>query len=63
MPKSILDPSFRYTPSERTDIRKRFDDVRQKLRAEADRQAKERAEAEQDTKRIVDIFDKRRSKA
>jgi hypothetical protein len=29
--KSILDPTFRYTPSHQTDIRKRFDEERKRL--------------------------------
>lgn len=29
--KSILDPTFRYTPSHKTDIRKTFDRIRREL--------------------------------
>ena len=41
--KSILDPTFRYTPSVQTDVRKTFARVRRELRAQT---AKENAEAE-----------------
>ena len=41
--KSILDPTFRYTPSVQTDVRKTFARVRRELRAQS---AKENAEAE-----------------
>ena len=38
MHKSILDPSFRYSPSHATDIRKTFERVREELkRAAAER--------------------------
>jgi len=33
--KSILDPNFRYVPSDQTDIRKTFARVRRELRREA----------------------------
>lgn len=32
--KSILDPSFRYTPSHATDIRKRFEEIRRQQEEE-----------------------------
>jgi|KBSMisStandDraft_5_1062788.scaffolds.fasta_scaffold2670183_1 hypothetical protein len=38
--KSILDPSFRYTPSINTDIRKTFARIRRDLRAESERAIK-----------------------
>jgi hypothetical protein len=41
--KSILDPTFRYTPSVQTDVRKTFARIRRELRAQ---NAKEGAEAE-----------------
>lgn len=33
--KSILDPTFRYTPSVQTDVRKTFARIRRELRAQA----------------------------
>ena len=41
--KSILDPTFRYTPSVQTDVRKIFARIRRELRAQ---DAKAGAEAE-----------------
>ena len=41
--KSILDPTFRYTPSVQTDVRKTFARIRRELRAQ---QAKEGTEGE-----------------
>jgi hypothetical protein len=41
--KSILDPTFRYTPSVQTDVRKTFARIRRELRAQG---TKEGAEAE-----------------
>lgn len=38
--KSILDPSFRYTPSAATDVRKTFARVRREQRKQAEQQAK-----------------------
>lgn len=35
MSKSLLDPDFKYTPAEDTDIRKTFAKVRQRMKAEA----------------------------
>jgi len=42
--KSILDPSFRYTNSVETDLRKTFARVRRELRNQQQRQALARAE-------------------
>ena len=42
--KSILDPSFRYTPSANTDLRKTFARVRREMRRQS------RAEAESSAK-------------
>lgn len=33
-PRSILDPAFRYTPADKTDIRRLFDRVRRELEAQ-----------------------------
>ena len=41
--KSILDPTFRYTPSVQTDVRKTFARIRRELRAQ---EAKAGTEAE-----------------
>jgi hypothetical protein len=41
--KSILDPTFRYTPSVQTDVRKTFARIRRELRAQ---QVKEGTEEE-----------------
>jgi hypothetical protein len=41
--KSILDPTFRYTPSVQTDVRKTFARIRRELRAQ---NAKQDAEGE-----------------
>ena len=41
--KSILDPTFRYTPSVQTDVRKTFARIRRELRAQ---EAKAGSEAE-----------------
>jgi hypothetical protein len=43
--KSILDPSFRYTPSFNTDLRKTFARIRRDHRQEADRSAQVTADA------------------
>lgn len=43
--KSILDPSFRYTNSVETDLRKTFARVRREQKAAAIQQASERAAA------------------
>lgn len=43
--KSLLDPTFQYVPSVKTDIRKTFARVRREQKAEADRQAALKAEA------------------
>ena len=39
--KSILDPTFRYTPSVQTDVRKTFARIRRELRAQEARPAAE----------------------
>ena len=49
--KSILDPTFQYTPSASTDLRKTFARVRRELRK------RERAEAEA-SKKVSPIFDR-----
>jgi hypothetical protein len=58
--KSILDPTFKYTPAVQTDIAATF----RRIRREADKQAKENAEREaldkENTARVVAIYDKRR---
>jgi hypothetical protein len=43
--KSILDPSFRYTNSGETDLRKTFSRVRRELRNQHQQQAVARAES------------------
>ena len=43
--KSILDPSFRYTPSVKTDLRKAFAKVRRELRAVEVARARSEVEA------------------
>ena len=43
--KSILDPSFRYTKSVETDLRKTFARIRRELRNQQQQQAQARAEA------------------
>jgi len=43
--KSILDPSFRYTKSVETDLRKTFARIRRELRNQQQQQATARAEA------------------
>jgi hypothetical protein len=43
--KSILDHSFRYTPSAETDLRKTFSRVRRKIREEEESRAFTEAEA------------------
>ena len=59
-PKSILSPDFVYTDSANTNISKRFAKVRKELRARADQEARERAEADARTQRTISIFDARR---
>jgi hypothetical protein len=49
--KSILDPSFRYTPSASTDLRKTFARVRREMR----RQERPGAEA---TAKVSPLFDR-----
>ena len=43
--KSILDPSFRYTKSVETDLRKTFARIRRELRNQQQQQATARVEA------------------
>lgn len=43
--KSILDPSFRYTPSAGTDLKKTFARIRRERAAAEKREAEQRAEA------------------
>jgi hypothetical protein len=43
--KSILDPSFRYTKSVETDLRKTFARIRRELRNQQQQQAATRVEA------------------
>jgi hypothetical protein len=43
--KSILDPSFRYTKSLETDLRKTFARIRRELRKQQQQQATARVEA------------------
>ena len=49
--KSILDPSFRYTPSASTDLRKTFARVRREMRRQ------ERVDAES-TAKVSPLFDR-----
>jgi hypothetical protein len=44
--KSILDSDFKYTPSFDTDIRKKFDEARDKTKAELERANRVAEEAE-----------------
>lgn len=44
--KSILDPTFRYTPSVQTDIRKTFARVKRERRQQEEAEAAAREEAE-----------------
>jgi hypothetical protein len=39
--KSILDPTFRYTPSVETDVRRTFARIRRELRAQSEKAAAE----------------------
>jgi hypothetical protein len=57
--KSILDPSFRYTKSVETDLRKTFARVRRELRKEQQQQSTVRVEA----MRKVLAFQSRKSAA
>jgi plasmid stabilization system protein ParE len=50
-PKSILDPSFRYTPSVQTDLRKTFARIRKEQRAKEAEQVA--AEVEQAAKVLI----------
>lgn len=52
---SLLDPAFKYTPSHSTNIRARFDAIRES-------QAEQKRAADADTQRIRNIFDARRVK-
>lgn len=56
----ITSPAFKYDDSANTDIRRRFARVRKELRAKADEQAREIAQREADTAKIVVGFEKRR---
>ncbi len=38
--KSVLDPTFRYTPAVQTDLRKTFARIRRELREQAEAEAK-----------------------
>lgn len=42
--KSILDPTFHYTPAASTDLRKTFQRVRREMRREAERAAADAAQ-------------------
>ena len=50
--KSILDPTFRYTSSANTDLRKTF----ARIRRESRRQAQTPAREEPDAKKVTPIF-------
>ena len=50
--KSILDPTFRYTSSANTDLRKTFARVRRESRRQAQAPAREEADA----KKVTSIF-------
>ena len=58
--KSILDPSFQYTPSIETDVRKTFARIRRELKARS--QAKASAEA-QTLVRALSLNTRRRATA
>lgn len=58
--KSILDPTFRYTPSVSTDIRKTFAKARRQQARDAEAEARDAAEAKA---KLATIFDARRRKA
>ncbi len=58
--KPITDPSFRYVNSASTDISRTFARIRRELRARADREAAERAEADARTAQVQSIFEARR---
>jgi hypothetical protein len=51
--KSILDPTFRYTSSANTDLRKTFARIRREARRQAPAAAREDADA---TKKVTPIF-------
>jgi len=55
--KSILDPTFRYTPSVQTDIRKTFARIRREQRAAESKNAKR---IDQPPQNIVVIVSRRR---
>ena len=51
--KSILDPSFRYTPSINTDVRKTFARIRRELRVKAENEMKAAARTRGNVSSIV----------
>ena len=51
--KSILDPTFRYTSSANTDLRKTFARIRREARRQAPATARDDADA---TKKVTPIF-------
>lgn len=51
--KSILDPTFRYTSSANTDLRKTFARIRREARRQAPAAARDDADA---TKKVTPIF-------
>lgn len=58
--KSILDPSFQYTPAVATDLRATFASIREQQRIERERQ---HAQESVQTRRVIAIFDARRREA
>lgn len=51
--KSLLDRTFRYTPSVETDLKKTFDRIRRQLKAEAHKEAEERERVAAERERKV----------
>lgn len=58
--KSILDPTFQYTPAYLSDIRVRFAEIRRQEIVAAALRVAEKAREQDDTQRIVDIMAARR---
>jgi hypothetical protein len=61
--KSILDPTFRYTSSANTDLRKTFARVKREMRAQAktpDKQAKTQDKPASESSKVAPIFGRER---